>query len=65
MSTALPNLQQISINQLGHGHKYDDGEHSNTWVAVNAANDTSHDIDIIPVSNFTNLSSSWKSTWQI
>ena len=44
MSTALPNLQQLSICGCGldYGHKYIDGEDPDDEIAA-----TSHDIDII------------------
>eukprot|EP00985_Skeletonema_marinoi_P000091 scaffold25_cov69-Skeletonema_marinoi.AAC.5 len=49
MSTALPNLQQIS---LGHhrnlyGHKYSDGEDRDEEWAAHRANFITHDIEII------------------
>jgi hypothetical protein len=53
MSTALPNLQQLSICGLGHGHKYIDGEDPDEERAAWTANWTSHDIDII--SRFSKL----------
>eukprot|EP00985_Skeletonema_marinoi_P020639 scaffold12330_cov83-Skeletonema_marinoi.AAC.18 len=57
MTTALPNLQQLSINwglgSPGSGHKYSDGEDPDEELARYHANETSHDINII--SNFKNL----------
>jgi hypothetical protein len=53
MSTALPNLQQISLKFLGHEHKYSDGEDLDERMAANTANYTALDIDII--SRFRNL----------
>jgi hypothetical protein len=60
MSTALPNLQRLSICNLGYGHKYSDGEdpveemqvrlHTSTpinWTVAYTTGWTSHDIDII------------------
>jgi len=55
MSTAVPNLQQLSICGLGHGHKYIDGEDPDEERAAWTANWTSHDIDII--SRFSRLRS--------
>mmetsp|Transcript_33945 Transcript_33945/g.50033 ORF Transcript_33945/g.50033 Transcript_33945/m.50033 type:complete len:399 (+) Transcript_33945:207-1403(+) len=53
MTTALPNLQQLSICSLGKGHKYIDGEDPNERRAAQTANYTTHDINII--SNFRKL----------
>jgi hypothetical protein len=53
MTEALPNLQQMSIGDFGHGHKYSDGEDPDERVAARTANLTSHDIGII--SNFRKL----------
>jgi hypothetical protein len=49
MSTALPNLQQLSICGCGldYGHKYIDGEDPDEDESGRTANWTSHDIDII------------------
>ena len=56
MSTALPNLQQISIyplGDLGHEQRYINGEDPSEGFAVATASWTSHDINI--VYNFRNL----------
>jgi hypothetical protein len=53
MTTALPNLQQITLFGLGRGHKYSDGEDPDEWLAARTAHDIAHDIEII--SNFTKL----------
>jgi len=60
MTTALPNLQQITLGYLcshgyfylhfGLGHKYVDGEKPVEYRAADTANWTTHEIDII--SNF-------------
>ncbi len=55
MSTALPNLQQLSICGLGRGHKYSDGEDTNMNWAGRTANWATLDIEIL--SNFRKLSS--------
>ncbi len=48
MTRALPNLQQISLRDLGdEQHKYSDGEDPNEEVAARTANWTTHDIEII------------------
>ncbi|KAK1734486.1 hypothetical protein QTG54_014734 [Skeletonema marinoi] len=47
MSTALPNLQQISLYYLLFRHKYSDGEDPNEEEATNTANFITHDIEII------------------
>jgi hypothetical protein len=41
MTTAL--LQQIKLNDLGHGHKYVDGEYPDEHQAARTANWTAHD----------------------
>eukprot|EP00984_Skeletonema_dohrnii_P022727 scaffold11824_cov78-Skeletonema_dohrnii-CCMP3373.AAC.1 len=53
MATALPNIQQLSISDLCHGHKYIDGEDPDEEIAAETAHETTHDINII--SNFTKL----------
>jgi hypothetical protein len=53
MTTALPNLQQIKLNDLGHGHKYVDGEDPDEHRAADTANWIAYDIGII--SNFRKL----------
>jgi hypothetical protein len=55
MTTALPNLQQITLGSLGHRHKYSDGEDPDErWAARTAnLNFIASDIDII--SNFRKL----------
>ena len=54
MTTALPNLQQITLCALGYnGHKYEDGEDPDESQAVETANCPTHDIEII--SNFRRL----------
>jgi hypothetical protein len=53
MTTALPNLQQITICRLGNGHKYSDGEDPDEEMATAFAHFTTHDINII--SNFRKL----------
>ena len=50
MTTALPNLQQIELNDTPH---YVDGEDPDEFWAADTANFTAHDIDII--SNFRKL----------
>jgi hypothetical protein len=52
MMNALPNLQQIWIGYLGHGHKYNDGEDPVEELADNA-NCIVHDIGIF--CNFSKL----------
>ena len=47
MTTALPNLQQITLRGLGHGHKYSDGEDPYDMAAARTANYTTQDVDII------------------
>ena len=51
MTTALPNIQQLSICNLGARNKYSDGE--DPGLAALTANYTAHDINII--SNFRKL----------
>eukprot|EP00984_Skeletonema_dohrnii_P034512 scaffold33581_cov220-Skeletonema_dohrnii-CCMP3373.AAC.4 len=46
MSTALPNLQQLSICIIGRGNKYSDGEDPNEELARLTANYTTRDIGI-------------------
>jgi hypothetical protein len=46
MTTALPNLQQITLGYLGHGHKYSDGEDP-SHRAFRTANWTTYDIEIM------------------
>ena len=41
MSTALPNLQQLSIYDLGQGHKFRDGEDPDEEMAAHTADFTS------------------------
>eukprot|EP00573_Skeletonema_grethae_P009493 CAMPEP_0201710096 /NCGR_PEP_ID=MMETSP0578-20130828/58449_1 /ASSEMBLY_ACC=CAM_ASM_000663 /TAXON_ID=267565 /ORGANISM="Skeletonema grethea, Strain CCMP 1804" /LENGTH=439 /DNA_ID=CAMNT_0048199107 /DNA_START=320 /DNA_END=1640 /DNA_ORIENTATION=+ len=53
MSIALPNLQQILLQDLGGRHNYSDGEDPDEGAAEESANFTSLDIDII--SNFRKL----------
>ncbi|KAK1744447.1 hypothetical protein QTG54_004980 [Skeletonema marinoi] len=53
VTTALPNLQQITICRLGNGHKYSDGEDPDEEMATAFAHFTTHDINII--SNFRKL----------
>ena len=54
ISTAIPNMQQLSICTFGrYGHKYSDGEDPVEEQAARTANYTSHDLNII--SNFTKL----------
>jgi hypothetical protein len=53
MTTELPNLQQITIDTLGYGHKYSDGEDPDEWLAGRTADWTTYDIEI--VSNFSKL----------
>eukprot|EP00985_Skeletonema_marinoi_P020645 scaffold12330_cov83-Skeletonema_marinoi.AAC.24 len=55
MATALPNLQQLLIVDIGHGHKYSDGEDPDEEWARRTANDTTYDINII--SSFRKLRS--------
>jgi hypothetical protein len=55
MSTALPNLQQITLLHLGGRHKYVDGEDPDEFTARLTADYTAHDIDII--SRFSKLRS--------
>ena len=47
MSTALPNLQQLSIYDLGYGHKYSDGEDPDEGWTTFTDNWTTHDIELI------------------
>ncbi len=53
MSTALPNLQQLSLHYLGH--KYSDGEDPDERRAAETRYYNTHDIEI--VSNFAKLRS--------
>ena len=53
MSTALPNLQQISIHPLGPGQRFINGEDPDEEGAAETANYAAHDINI--VSNFRKL----------
>jgi hypothetical protein len=54
MTTALPNLQQIKLKDVGlRVIKYTDGEDPDEHEAARTANRTTHDIDII--SNFRKL----------
>ena len=53
MSTALPNIQQISIRSLGPEQRFTNGEDPSERIAASTANWTSHDINI--VSNFRKL----------
>ncbi len=53
MSTALPNLQQIALHDLGGGHKYIDGDDAEEERSVTDNNTTQCDINII--SNFRML----------
>ena len=56
ISSALPNLQQIIISNIGYtGHKYSDGEDPDERRAAQTANWTILDIEII--SNFSKLRS--------
>lgn len=55
MTQALPNLQQLSIQDFERGHKYSDGEESTEVEADSTANWTTHDIQII--SSFRKLRS--------
>mmetsp|Transcript_5847 Transcript_5847/g.8467 ORF Transcript_5847/g.8467 Transcript_5847/m.8467 type:complete len:365 (-) Transcript_5847:152-1246(-) len=47
MSTALPNIQQITLRGLGQGHKYSDGEDPRVDRAASTANQIAHDINFI------------------
>eukprot|EP00984_Skeletonema_dohrnii_P033262 scaffold29248_cov140-Skeletonema_dohrnii-CCMP3373.AAC.2 len=52
MSTALPNLQQISLSRLndegqGHKHKYSDGDDPDEEWAAYSSNWITHDIEIL------------------
>lgn len=53
MSTALPNLQEITLAGLGGWHIYSDGEEPDERVAQRAANYAAHDINIL--SSFSQL----------
>jgi hypothetical protein len=53
MTNALPNLQQITLCNLGYEHKYNDGEDPDEEMAARTASRTTHDIEII--SNFSKL----------
>jgi hypothetical protein len=53
MTRALPNLQEITLCNLGGGHKYSDGEDPDEDAAARTANRTAHEIGII--SNFSKL----------
>ena len=55
MSTALPNLKQLSLHSLNAFHKYSDGEDPERWQARRTVNYVTHDIQII--SNFRKLRS--------
>ena len=57
MATALPNLQQLLIFHIGHGHKYSDGEDPDERRATVTANCTMHDININIISSFRKLRS--------
>jgi hypothetical protein len=46
MSTALPNLEQLMISNLGSGHVYSDGDDPEEWD-INHINYIVHDINII------------------
>ncbi len=47
MSTALPNLQQLSIRRLGKGHKYIEGENPEEERDLCTQHDTTHGINFI------------------
>ena len=53
LTTALPNLQEIRLGELGRNIKYSDGEDPDEETAAETAGWTSHDIEII--SSFTKL----------
>jgi hypothetical protein len=56
MTRAMPSLQQITLHDLGRGHKWSDGEDPDDArfaLAVRLANWTTHDIETI--SNFSKL----------
>jgi hypothetical protein len=53
MTTVMPNLQNITISDLGDRQKWSDGEDPEEYVAQEYADHTSYDIEII--SNFTKL----------
>jgi hypothetical protein len=53
MTEAMPNLQQITIDGLGYGHRWSDGEDPDEELAVYDEDRTAHDIEII--SNFSKL----------
>ncbi len=55
MTTALPNLQQLTLCNLGWGDKYTDGQDPDEEWAAFTTDDTAHNIDII--SNFSQLRS--------
>ncbi len=56
MSTALPNLQQITLRRLGGGHKYSDGEDSYVERTIASTTDNiEHDVSIM--SKFSRLHS--------
>eukprot|EP00984_Skeletonema_dohrnii_P033179 scaffold28851_cov72-Skeletonema_dohrnii-CCMP3373.AAC.1 len=55
MTTALPNLQQISLSRIGTKHKYCDGKDPDEEEARCTANCTTHDIQVI--STFSKLRS--------
>ena len=65
MSSALPSLQELSINDVGDGNKYSDGEDSDQNRSAQTATYTTHDINII--SNFRKLRvlniNDYHSTW--
>eukprot|EP00984_Skeletonema_dohrnii_P005982 scaffold2120_cov150-Skeletonema_dohrnii-CCMP3373.AAC.5 len=56
MSTALPNIQQITLRSLLFRHKYSDGEDPDEEEATNTAHDITHDIEIM-ISRFRKLRS--------
>ncbi len=54
ITRAMPNLQQMSIGDLGNRHKYNNGEDPDEgYIASRTADWTTHDIEI--VSNFSKL----------
>eukprot|EP00984_Skeletonema_dohrnii_P005981 scaffold2120_cov150-Skeletonema_dohrnii-CCMP3373.AAC.4 len=55
LTTALPNLQQIRLSSIGHGHKYCEGKDPDEEEAASTADWTTHEIQMI--SKFTKLRS--------
>jgi hypothetical protein len=55
MTSAMPNLQQITIGGLGYGHKYSNGEDPDEGIAAETADRVSHSHYVEIISNFNKL----------